>query len=646
VINLVTTKKASPRDGLDYFIMRYSFFIAALVLATLFLTQIESYDLFIIIVIFATILLFRFLNLKPNRSLKRQFRKIKRRSIIYVIKSVEKGERLISAKNFKKNPTLVNSEIQSVASKNGKRIVKYQFLIAIGLGLIAFGSRYYFFLFDNYLLSDLWYNDLENMQNLSLQHWFVNDGLMMGQTAVISFYSDITGITDAVALTSFGLIEASLLTVSLFWCVNKLMGNTIASGIVAALSFMFLYPFLPLNINLMTQPKSAFLAMSIALPYLVYLLIPFGSPTKSRRYFITLLVLALSIFFIDLFIALFFLPVTLLVVSCYNWQYHKKKVLQSLASYAIAMLIGFLILGIASMVQDQSLMTYVYTNLYMYSTYTYAPQLVLPLEELMALYQIAAVTLVMVTHILLLRNKSYKSLAALSLIISVFFLAPLFNLFFVDADILNQLLSVCIPILFAAWVYSIYAITVVSLKKDPLHLNGKLIIVVAGFAGFIWLTTGNSLIDYPQKNQVNTDIVKAYDRMKSDLLPYSYAVVHNDKNSKLSELRHYFLDYRAFNDMYLKQDLEYQNHSKDLNYLKKHPEIVLPQSTFVFIYQDDPTMNVKNDLNKEDQLKTINCLNVLRQRGREINIYFKTSRMTVYEIVNQPKASRIKDLLI
>ncbi|WP_194851979.1 hypothetical protein [Nonlabens antarcticus] len=645
-INIISSRKVSKRRGLDYFILRCSLLITALVLASLFLTQIDSYDLFIIIIIFMALSLLRFMNLNFSKPLQRQLAKIRRRSILYTIKSVEYGQRIIGAKNFnKQNKRAINSNV-SVENRFQNKGLQYQSLIAVFLALLAMGSRYYFFLFDTYLLSDLWYADLQNMKDITLQHWFFNDGVMMGHVAVINFYSDITGITDAVAITSFGLIETALLTVSIFWSVNKLMRDTIASGIVAALSFMFLYILLPLDINLMTQPKSVFLAMSLALPFLVYLVDPAELPAKSKHHFITLFVLALAVLFTNLFVGIFFLPVVILITSLHNWKCNKERVTMSIFSYLSAIAIALVILGIAAVVQQYSLVYYLKTNLYQISTYTYAPQLIVPVSDLILIYQIASGLLVLATSFAYLKNRSYKGLNILSLLMFIFFLLPSFELFFIDQDVLNQLLSIFVPMLIAGWVYTIYISGAYFTKTDPLSFNAKLVVAAGATILVLVLTTGNTLTDYPKKNPVNSDIVKVYDQMNSDLSPFSYVVVHNSKNAKLSKLKHFFLDYDTFNEEYLDKDKQYQTYKDDHFYLKSNPEVVLPQSTFVFMYDRVSSANKQNDLKTQDQIKASHIINVLRERGREINIYYKTPRITVYEIVNEPNATKVKDLLI
>ena len=646
IINLISLKKATARSPLDYFMLRYSFFISALVLASLFLTQVDSYDLFVILLILIILAVLGFLNLKPKRSLKRQFRKIRRRSILYVIKSVEYGERLVSAKNFKTVKRTTNAQQIATDAARWHTRPSNHLWIAVCLGVLAFASRYYFFLFDTYLLSDLWYQNLAQLKDLSLQHWFFHSGTMMGEMAVINFYSDITGITDAAALTSFGLIESALLTVSIFWTVNKLMGKTIAGAVIAALSFIFLYTLLPLNIDLITQPKAAFLAMSIALPYLVYLVVPQQAPLRFKSQFLGFFVIVLTLLFIDLFVAFIVLPTAIIVSGLYYWKSQRKKVYNSLLSYAAAIAIGMIVLGIASVVQGNSLSSYLFSNLFSYSNYTYAPQLLLPLDQLWVAYQVAASIFVLLAHGLFILNRFYKSVAILSTLMWVLFLLPLLRFPFVDPDVLNHVLSVFSPILIAGILYSSYFLLVRSMAKDPFQWATKVTLSTLAVLLVLASTIGNIPSQYPRKNPVNADIIKVNDKMKTELLPYSYVLVHNDKNSRLGEQRHYFLDYLAFNQDYLKKDLAYQNYKTNINYLRSHPDVVLPQSTFIFTYNTASIANEKNELNADEQQRAAQIIEILRERGREINIYFRTPRVTVYEIVNQPKAARITDLLI
>jgi len=639
LINLISIKKKSARRGMDYFVMRYLVVISLLTIVTMVLTQLDAYDLLVVISILVAVLLFNFLRLKKGKPILTQLENIRRRSILYIIRATENRRSWISLRNFRKT----NNQISK--KELDRKLLKYQMFVGAILAVIAYGSRYYFFKYDSYLLSDLWYSDLAHLKDLSLQHWFFNHGTMMGEFAIISFYSQITGITDDIALTSFGLIEAALLTLSLFWTVNKLMGNTVVSGMVAGLSFTALYVLLPLNINLITQPKSVFLALSIVLPYLVYQIYPIAQKNRPRQFIISQVVLLLGIFFIDFFVFVWIVPLGIAICSIFQINSNRSLVASTISSYLLAMVTGLGILLLASLHQDTNLSSYLYSNLFNYNSYTYTPQLILPLAQLEIIYVTASLAWLGIAVFLYSKKAKYKGLNMIASLTSAIMIISSMDLTFIDNDLMLQVVCVFIPILITGIMYSLYVTLVYLMKTDTLQLTSKIGLALVVFGIIIWQIPMDRIDSYPTKNPVYGEIINVYDRMNTELLPYSYALVHNDRNARLSDGNQYFLDYKTFIDEYPERDLVYEQHKTDEYYLKNHPDIVLPQSVMVIIYEENKVVEGENIINRIQQQKVMDLLQILEKRGRTIKPYYKTENITVYEIINIPKSTRVMDLL-
>lgn len=646
-INIAIIRRRSKRRGVDYFMIRFSLFIGVLIIASMFLIQINSYDLFVILVFFMLIVLFTFLNINVKQSLISQLKKIQRRFIIYTIRTFENGGRFLSKKNFKKRETArFDLNINNPERDLTKNQLNWQVIIAISLGVLAFGSRYYFFYFDTYLLSDIWYNDLANLKDIAKSHWFFHQGTMMGQFSVINFYSEITGITDAVALTSFGLIESTLLTISLFWSVNKFTKTKIIPGLIAALSFIFFYAFLPLNINLITQPKSIFFGFIMVLPIIVYSFNPESLSLNTKKYFTLLFIFILGITFINLFLAVIILPIVLFIAIIFNYRRYKNIMIRLLAAYGLAVGCCFSILLIAAFVQQKDLSIFLNSNFYSYDSYTYSPQLILPINKLLDIYLYSAFTIFLLALFLWFANRRHKVPLMVALFICFSFTLPKLNFYLIDIDLLNQVLAICTPILFSLSAYIAYTLFSLFIKRSvvsiPLKVVTSCIVIVA-----IWYGVGNNaLTKYPKKNPINEEIIKVYDKMNNDLLPFSYAVVNNYMNARLGENRHYFLNYSYFAKEYLKRDEIFMRHKNDKAYFKKNPSHVLPKSTFVFIYNEKAVLNTKNGLLLEEQKASLKSINLLKAKGRTVEIYYETPMLVVYEIINNPGSSKITDLLL
>ena len=84
---------------------------------------------------------------------------------------------------------------------------------------------------------------------------------------------------------------------------------------------------------------------------------------------------------------------------------------------------------------------------------------------------------------------------------------------------------------------------------------------------------------------------------------------------------------------YLKKDAVYFKNQKQSKYFKENPQDVIPNSILLFIYED------------ENKRKLLKQLAVLRHRGREIQLIHTNGKFNVYEIINEPKSSKITDLI-
>lgn len=94
------------------------------------------------------------------------------------------------------------------------------------------------------------------------------------------------------------------------------------------------------------------------------------------------------------------------------------------------------------------------------------------------------------------------------------------------------------------------------------------------------------------------------------------------------------MNYSFFLKDYLKQDAIYFKYKQHPLFFKNYPQYVIPKSVLLFVF------------NKESVSKQlITKLNVLKKRGRTVQLFYKNENFKVYEIVNEPKSSKISDLI-
>lgn len=642
-LNSLVSLKTSSQTGLQYFIPRYIAFIGTLAILGFILVQINAYDSFVFICIVTLFYIFKLMNLNFKRPLKPQFQKIRRRFILYTIRNFEQDKKLINSINFKK-PLQKEDAFSSKVTGN---LYFWQVGIAIGIGMLTYLSRYSFFNFDTYALSDLWYENFGKIKNLTNQQWLIDESSLLGEYVVIQMYAAITGISDVIALQTFGLLENAILGVVIFWTVSKMTSiYQFVHGVLAAFGFIVLYSFLPLNINLMTQHKPIFLALSLALPAMVFLCLPRVLRVKLKSYFQWMLMVFIGISLIDLFVMVIVMPLiflsTLITISAATKKYYARAFL----AYLIALVVFIAIYTIGASLNSTSLLQFVQENLYAFNTYTYAPQLIMPIEELMAIYRIAAMILVLSSLALCFKNYTkYKYLCVIFLLFFSVVYIPLLDIVFIDVDLLYQVISVVLPLAFGAAFYLLFTFVKMIFPAFRVPIAGGLIMAFVGIVDAYFVFQQSALQGIPDRNLTNEHIMEAYDYLDAELLPYSYTVVNTAFTSEMSKGSHYFMAYENFNRTYLAADSIYNANKKNIEFLQLNPNATLSKSIFLFIYYDQPEVTTGNKLDPEQQHQALSLVNTLRAKGRNVEIYIQKPTLMVYEIINEPKATKINDLL-
>jgi len=644
IVNLLLVRRRSARLGLDYFMVRYPLFVSILILTTLLLTQIDSYDLVVIYIILITVSLLVLLDLNLKRPLLRQLDIIRRRSILYVLLRLERGGGVLTRRNILKRSRQNRSYLHGEQPFD-PIVIKWRVVIAVTLAIAAFSSRYYFLSYDSYLLSDIWYSDLYNMKDINREHWFFHSGTMMGNFAIINFYSEITNISDALALSSFGLIENALLAIILFWYTNKLSGSKILPGTVAVLAFIMLPVILPLNIGLMAESKSVFFAFTLLLAYMIYLYRPYTLAVKPQYYFWLSALFCAGIININFFVYIYILPVALLTMTIFHKRVNRKFVLRGWLAYLSVLGLMLSLIFIAGTVSQRDSILFLQSNLFSYNDFTYVPHLIINLDELLIIALFCSVFLAVVYGtIWWIRGRAKVPFQA-SLLSGYVFIMAYVKPLFMDGDLLNQ----CAALMMVITLGQFFALPAYlkNVQKSGFIVPPVVqLLVGCGIVLGLYFWQGTGYLDmYDSSNSDSEGILRVYDQMDQELLPFSYAVVNSSNNARLGEDTHYFLNYSDFVNGYLTQDSIYAANRKDDEFMRENPQAVLPHSVFVFSYLNAEEKSASDEyLYYQDEV--IATIAALRKRGREVKLFFSSQDLTVYQLVNDPKATKIEDLML
>ncbi len=523
----------------------------------------------------------------------------------------------------------------SIKKKETADVNHYFLYFLIGFAIVAtFIARFYFLKYDFYLLSNSWNSDLESMFNLDRQYWFYPNNTMVGELAFTNFYAKIFDVSPEIALQSMGVFEAVLLVIILFWLIKKCSDSEYFAPIITALSFAVFLTIIPVNLNFLTQRNPIFLALTFAIPSFYYLINPMELKLKRLSFFLSCLGAFIIIGLIDLFTFCILIPPFVLISIFLSNNNFTARYWIAFGAFLFSILIlfgGYYIMCTTFQIDFNDFMR---SNVISVNSYTYNPQLIIPIDLLVNYYVIFAFgcTILILFFIFYLKENWNVSLAFLLYFLLLTALLKITNTL-VDKDLMMQSMAVFFPIVIGISVGVILRLAVsVTKKTNKIH---NYLTAISSFVVLYFAIDFQriALINIPKSNDFSLQILAVYDKIHSDYFPFSFAVVDKNTTQIISENNHYFINYSEFLDSYLSKDAKYFKNYKNQSYLKKNPQDVLPNSILLFIY---------NDENKKNILKS---LNVLKKRGRTIKLFQANENFKVYEIVNVPNSSKISDLI-
>ncbi|MBZ9631863.1 hypothetical protein LB465_13825 [Salegentibacter sp. LM13S] len=640
LIHRIISTRISAQTALNFLVPTITLVMAAVLLGGFILILANIFDLFVIISIVIALTILTFMNLNFNHSIKGQLRKIYTRIILYVTIKLERGQNFLDRDNIIK-PTYKHPEHGlSQYNKN------WQLAIGLLLPVVTYISRSSLFQEDIYTLSPAWFSKLDFINGISSKTWFFQSGEMMGDYLLINLYAKLTHITNAQALQSFGLLESALLSLIIYWIVFKISRKH-APGIFAGLSFALFYAFLPINIELLAEHKSVFTALIIALPTMFFCIYPQSFRFNKKAKFNWLIALFSAILLLDLFVGILLVFPYLIILFFFKLKDNLRQITQIFLAYFSSVAFIGVIYGVAAFITKEDFGEFISSNFYSFDTYTYNPHLVAPLKDLMYYYQIAALAFLIITVYSYIK-KPKKWLASIVFLIFINVLFGVYRLdkVLVDLDVLSQVLCIFIPIFFGIVlnvIVNLFSIFNFSSRVGTrLEVGiGASVIAALTFLTFPPVATLNF-----EESKTENMIFEAYSKIQSDNLPYSYAVVNALPYFSFSKNSHYYYNYDYFNNTYIERDRRFNRYKDNLQYLQNNPDIILPETMYVFVYEDKKESKVamQKIISKQRDL-TIERIELLELKGRNVGVYYEDKNLKVYQIENRERASNINQLL-
>jgi len=521
----------------------------------------------------------------------------------------------------------------------------YFFLLSI-LGATAFYSRYIFYKFDMFSLSGSWLSDLENVTDFDSQHWFTNGVGTTGELAMINFYGKFVCVSPEVALQSMGILEAVLISVLLFWVVNKITYSKVIAPLMASLFFSVSYTIMPVNITYILQHQALFLAISFALPAMVIYMKPGFMHSTNTNCFINYVLAYTAIGLIDLFTLIILLFPFLAIGLFTSSIKHKILNLIALGAYFVALFILFVIYSVGSNYFGDDLKLLIHSSLKSVSSYTYFSHLIVSYETLMVYYKYISYACMGICLLLMFWKKE-KWNAALNFLLYFDFLVILSEIDhpWIDADLVKLSIAVFIPILLgiglSVLIRFVYFFTVKIEVAKPVFA----VLMIGGVLYSAYYYQEKEYEKLKRTDNVPKEIINVYEKIAVEFFPYSYAVVNDYTTQPISINKHFFIHYDSFLKDYLIRDSVYFKNKKNKKFLNANPQYVLPKSVLIFIYKKADDHKNPIILNRKNIPDIMNRLEILKKRGRNISVFYESNLIKVYEIINVKGESKIDDLI-
>ena len=620
---------------MDFIVMNWFRYATVLVIVIFILVEADAYNLFNCFFVFLILIGIDIIGLKNLKNLKHYFTTHIRTALLTFLRNIE------NKRSFWDWFSLDRTKVKNDENNN------FILILTMLLGGITFLSRYYFIIYDNYSLSDAWIYDLNKVIQFDNQFWFTHELATDAELAIVNFYGKITDVSPEIALQVIAILESTLLAVIIFWIINKLTPSKFIAPTIAALFFSLVYVLTPLNVYFLLKGNPTFLALTFALPAFAFFLKPKLYRVPPIKYFFSFLLLFVTIGLIDLFTLCILIPPFLIIGLLFSkWKFKKDNFI-AIFGFIIAIIILYGIYSYACYYQRADILEYLQNNLLSISSYTYVPQLILPYSEIIRYAQISTgIGFLIVMVLVVFRKENWRSTITFYAYFNFLILLTFMKNEWLDIDMLNNSITVFLPIILGLNISIISRILNFGLHRFKKYspFSVAIIFVTMLYASYYYQV--KSISSLTVSDQTPKQILNAYDKISQTFFRNSYCVVNDPAAQVISNNSHFFMNYDFFLNDYPKIDSINTKHKKEPSFLVKNPQYSLSKSVLVFVLNETAN-NESNSFaeNKQLQKELITNIELFKKRGRRIHLFYDTDILKVYEIINEPRESKISELI-
>lgn len=541
---------------------------------------------------------------------------------------------------YQENPKrkVISSEFRTALSRVDLKLV--------GLPVLAVAflltTRYLLLHFDAYTLSEIWLYDVGMVRSLNDQSWLYHADFVSVELLFINLYHMITGISEEMALHTFGLIENAVLALVIYRLVSTISGTRNLVPFIAVSFFALGIAFLPMTVSILQEHNASYLACCFALPLAGYAMK--GNHTGKAVIVLIALSTTLVVCLVHAFTGLVMLGLLLLSALLISAREIRPLVGRIFLGWMAGILVAGIGLWFFCYLRGLDFQSSMASRFIAINSYEYYPQLRFPWPFIREYYLYLATTGILLGVFLAKKNKQlpHREITVLVWGMAMLGLGYL-EVPWLDQALVNQSLTIALVLMLGALLSlllkGLALMPIASSKVLPISASLLSLIILFSLSGF-------TALEKREHDPLKEEILAVYYELGTSHLPYTYAVVNQTYGQQLSYDEHDFVNYDDFANTYLQRDSLYHVHKKNIDYLKSHPEVILPESVFVFMS--------KNSIQAERRLLTPTAtrsaiekvLGSLVAKGREVSLYSEGEYLQVYEILNKKNATTLNDLIL
>ncbi|MGB0974671.1 MAG: hypothetical protein ACPGU9_06735 [Flavobacteriaceae bacterium] len=617
-----SSKHNAKLDIIDFIVSRWFKYGSATVLIIFVLVLINGYDFFNTVFILFVYALFVSYKFKSIKKIYKQITKTIKKRVLLFLKHIEL-----------KKPIMYWFAIEQTKSR---RINTLKSILALGVICVTICLyRIYLLKYDSYILSELWIEDLNKIISYNFHKPFQNLAVVEGEYLLINFYSKLVNISPEIALESFGVLQVLGLAILTLWVFRQFDIQSHVFAIISALILGVILCISPINIHLITQHQSVYLALTFAIPLFVYINTPKLIAKSNYLYCLYLLIAFLAIGLINIFVLLIIIP-PFILIHLFQPTLNKFKYKgQILILFMCA--VGAILVIYNGIDPTFDLTHFLMINLIAISSFTYTPHLIMPYGVFMNYVAFASLASLILLLKLYFINKKRNTLLSLFLVYYLLLVVVSnLNLMLIDNDLFYKAMSVMTPLIIGVNLVVLVKLLkqIISKHHVAIHytISGLTLLLIFGIYTISHQKIDNTI---KQTSAYSKNMIEIYNQINTSYMPYTYAVVNTANTQVFSTQNHFFMSYKDFNTTYLKRDSIYQKYKTNKRVLKQHPEYILPETVLFFKHKTKSITPTPSEVR----------LQHLIARGRIISKVYESEHVEVLEIINKPKSSKVVDLI-